>query len=119
MAVPFHCTRCNAKRTVELPCEPELEKYYANFVRCPACFRGNRVQYASYWVFLVVKAAAIAGILALVPLLSSSWLWIFPPLGLIAVWADHRRFLRRLDLALTAGSVTGGPPRERLPRPFA
>ena len=119
MSIEYRCKSCNAQRTIELPCEPDQAEDYASFLRCPVCFRVDRAIQIFYWVVLAIKAVLVAGLLALVPLLSSRFFWIFPPLGVAAVWADHRRFVSRLDLVVMAAVVKGGPPRERLPRPFA
>jgi hypothetical protein len=76
--------------------------------------RGNA---ALYWGTLVVKVVALSVLMVVVAILTTSFFFVFVPVGVVALWADHLRFRRKLDLVMIGATVTGGPPRELLPRP--
>jgi hypothetical protein len=113
----FSCKACGAKRDVRLPCEPDKVELYGSFVRCPACMRTDGGNWALYWGLFAVKVVALTGVLAAVAALTMKFVWVLPPLAPIALWADHRSFMRKLDLIITGATVSGGRAGERLPRP--
>jgi MYXO-CTERM domain-containing protein len=61
-----------------------------------------------YYGVLALKLLAFSGLFALLATQYSRGFWLFVPLGGVARWRDHLRFLRRLDLAFTGASVHGG-----------
>jgi hypothetical protein len=75
--------------------------------------RGNT---ALYWAFFAVKVLAMSALMALVALLTTPFFYVLVPAGVVALWADHLRFLRKLDLAMVGARVSGGPNPELLPR---
>lgn len=100
-----------------LPCEPKDEAFLASFARCVPCGRSDRTNWALYYGVLAFKVLALGGLFVLLGALYSWVFWLFVPLGAVAPWMDHLRFLRRLDLAFTGASVQGGATKERLLRP--
>ena len=115
--VPFRCTSCGASRTLQIPCEPKDEAFLASFARCVTCGRSDRTNWALYYGVLALKLLAFSGLFALLATQYSGVFWLFVPLGGVALWRDHRRFLQRLDLAFMGASVRGGASNERLLRP--
>jgi hypothetical protein len=113
----FSCKACRASREVQLSCEPKDVELHGSFIRCPACFASDRANWALYWSVLAIKMLLLAGLFSAIAALTTPFLWVLPPLGVAALWADHRRFVRRLDLEMMDAVVKGGPPGERLPRP--
>lgn len=113
----FTCKRCRASRNVDLPCDAEEEAYYGSFLVCPACSAHDRVNELLYWVFFGIKVIGLTLLLSLAAALTTPFLWIFPPLGVAALWADHLRFRRKLALVMTGAVVTNGERRERLMLP--
>lgn len=115
--VPFRCAYCATSRQLELPCEPDEEAFLASFARCVKCGRRDRSNWVLYVGVLALKMVASVGFFALFGAVYHWFFWVGVPLGVAALWADHLRFMRRLDLTLMSAVVRGGAPSERLQRP--
>ncbi len=113
----FVCRACGIRRDVALDCEPSNLELYESFIRCPACMKTDRGNTLLYWGFFAAKVVAMSAAMAAVAMVTTPYLFVLVPLGLVALWADHLRFQRKLDLAMVGASVRGGPAHERLPRP--
>lgn len=112
----FACKACGAHREVFLDCDPSNAELYGSFIRCPACLKTDRGNSALYWGFFGLKVLAMSALMSVVAIATTPYLFVLVPLGLVALWADHLRFFRKLDLAMIGATVTGGPARERLQR---
>lgn len=71
---------------------------------------------ALYWGLFALKLVGMSGLMAFVAALTTPYFYVLVPLGMVALWADHLRFLRKLDLAMVGARVSGGPKPEMLPR---
>ena len=113
----FSCKACRASREVQFSCDPKHVEILGSFVRCPACMATDRANWTLYWALLATKMLLLAGLFSAIAALTTPLFWVLPPLGVVALWADHHRFVRRLDLEIVDAVVKGGLPGERLPRP--
>jgi hypothetical protein len=113
----FVCSACDARRDVALDCDASNVELYGSFIRCPRCMKTDRGNSALYWGFFALKVVAISALMGGVALATTPYLFVLVPLGLAGLWADHLRFLRKLDFAMVGARVSGGAAGERLPRP--